>query len=426
MQMWTAWKIKNQKRGLRSGTGGPHAGKPERAAGRRGQFLQMFCSPSNAAAFPAAARLLAFFLAFFLVLLQPSETVQAQPALDLNAQVSLTLQYKKDGKAIEGAAFRLYRAASVSQELVFSPEGKFAEYTVDWAPSESSQWKSLAETLAGYVRRDKPEPVREGKTGADGLLSFAGDDLKPGLYLVLGDRRTIGRYTYTPEPFLISLPSYGEENAWDYAPTVVPKSSSSYKPGGGGGGDPDPGTLSRRVLKVWNDGNSAARPKEVTVQLLRNGDVYATAKLNETNGWSFSWNGLPRGDVWEIVEAEVPEGYYVSSSLEGVTQVITNTKGDRPPTPDTPGTPNNPGNPGEPVTPITPPELGFPPEPEIPEMGTAVVPMAAAGLPEAKALRGKLPQTGVLWYPVPILAAAGLLFFAVGWYQERKRNDRNE
>lgn len=416
MQMQTAWKTEDRKQRFQPVKAGTRAEKRKTAAGKRGLFWHSFCLRTASAVLHTAVRLLAFSLALLLCLLQPSETVQAQPAPDLNAQVSLTLQYKKDGKAIEGAAFRLYRAASVSQELVFSPEGKFAEYAVDWAPKESSQWKALAETLAGYVRRDKPEPIREGKTGADGLLSFAGDDLKPGLYLILGDRRTAGRYTYTPEPFLISLPSYGEENTWDYAPTVVPKSSSSYNPGGGGG-DPDPGTLSRRVLKVWNDGNSTERPKEVTVQLLRNGEVYATAKLNELNGWSFSWSGLPRGDVWEIVEAEVPESYYVSSSLEGVTQVITNTKGDRPPTPE---------NPGEPVTPITPPELGVPPEPEIPEMGASGgMPMAAMP-PEAKAPRGKLPQTGVLWYPVPILAAAGLLFFAVGWYQERKRNDRNE
>ena len=34
---------------------------------------------------------------------------------------------------------------------------------------------------------------------------------------------------------------------------------------------------------------------------------------------------------------------------------------------------------------------------------------------------GKLPQTGQLWWPVPILAVVGILFFAIGW----KRRSNN-
>ena len=352
--------------------------------------------------------MLAGLLVLLLYLSSFAQTVFAQPALEPDAAVSLTLQYKKNGKAIEGANFRMYRAAAVSEELRFTPEGAFAGYGVDWAPKDSAAWKSLAETLSGYVKRDKLTPVREGKTDKDGVLIFSGDDLKPGLYLVIGDRRSIGRYTYIPEPFLVSLPSYGENNTWDYTPTVLPKSSSSYSPPGGGGEDPDPGPISRRAMKVWSDGDSASRPKEVTLQLLRDGEVYAEAKLNDANNWTYSWSGLERGHTWEIVEKEVPEGYYVSTRLEGVTQVITNTKGEQPPMP---GDPGEPGEPGEPPVPEEGVEVGVPPTP------------MTGKPPEPKKSRGKLPQTGVLWYPVPLLASAGLILFGIGWYQERKKKD---
>ena len=33
---------------------------------------------------------------------------------------------------------------------------------------------------------------------------------------------------------------------------------------------------------------------------------------------------------------------------------------------------------------------------------------------------GKLPQTGQLWWPVPILAIAGMLFLMFGWYRRRR------
>lgn len=36
---------------------------------------------------------------------------------------------------------------------------------------------------------------------------------------------------------------------------------------------------------------------------------------------------------------------------------------------------------------------------------------------------GKLPQTGQLWWPVPIMAIAGMLFVMFGWYEKRRSGE---
>lgn len=358
--------------------------------------------------FKPARLLVAGLLCLFL-----SVTAFAQGLPELDADVSLTLQYKKDGKPIEGAVFRLYRAAAVSEDLQFTPEGAFASYPVSWMPEDSGAWKALAETLSGYVKRDKLQPLMEGKTDAQGQLKFERDTLRTGLYLVLGEQRVIGRYTYTPEPFLVCLPSYGENNTWDYTPVVLPKSSSSYDPPGGGGGEePGSSTTTRKVLKRWEQDIEANRPSEITVQLLKNGKVYDTVKLTAANGWSYTWSGLDKFANWEIVEAEVPGGYTVSVSQEGITFVLTNKGTDGPPgepgKPGKPGEPNQPGEPGESATPSIPGSAG----------GN---PYSAGGKRE-----GKLPQTGLLWYPVPLLAFGGLLCFGIGWYLTQRKHEDDD
>ena len=77
-------------------------------------------------------------------------------------------------------------------------------------------------------------------------------------------------------------------------------------------------TTSRTVYKVWNDENDAdgLRPDELIVYLLADGDSVAAATLNEANGWSAVFDGLPVYNAdgtqidYEVVEAYTAE-YYV-------------------------------------------------------------------------------------------------------------------
>ena len=84
----------------------------------------------------------------------------------------------------------------------------------------------------------------------------------------------------------------------------------------------------------------------------------------------------------------MPEEYTVTVSREGITFVVTNTL-------------------TEEITDEPTPEG---PLPEVPEENIPDEPV-----PQGPAL----PQTGVLWWPVPLLACAGMALFLAGWARRR-------
>ena len=307
--------------------------------------------------------------------------------------VSLTLHFAPGDSGAQGVTFRIYKVADVSRYAEFTLTADFAGYDVSLEKLDSAGWKALAQTLSGYVRRDNVTPTDSGKTDAAGTVRFpsAGKTLTAGLYLVTGERFVRGGYTYTPEAFMISLPDLDEQDRWVYDVEARVKYGQSYD----GGEGPGTSTVNRRVLKVWKDGEED-RPASIQVQLLRNGQVYDTVELNAANNWRHQWSGLDAGYTWQVVEKEVPEGYTVSVSQEGITFVVTNTETTEIPPEETPGEPT-PGGPDEPG----PGEPGQ----EIPDQPTP------AG--------SKLPQTGALWWPVPLLAIGGAVLVALGWARRR-------
>ena len=78
--------------------------------------------------------------------------------------------------------------------------------------------------------------------------------------------------------------------------------------------------------KIWkDDGNESARPKEITVQLLKDGDVCDTQTLNKANNWRYTWEKLDDDYEWTVTEKAV-SGYETTVVQNGVTFTITNTK----------------------------------------------------------------------------------------------------
>ena len=76
-------------------------------------------------------------------------------------------------------------------------------------------------------------------------------------------------YTYTTEPFLVALPNLDRENnAWVYDVTATPKHTQTENPPA-----PPAQTVERRVLKIWKDDIPQSRPKEIVIQLLKDGVI---------------------------------------------------------------------------------------------------------------------------------------------------------
>lgn len=293
-------------------------------------------------------------------------TASALDVIDTTAEASLELHYVHEDTPLAEVPFDIYRVASVDGYGSFTVLAPFLEYPLDFSDMTQDKWAVLANTLAGYVQRDALTPTAFGATDSNGTLTF--DGLETGLYLVIGARSFDGTYFYTPAPSFVCLPSVDAQTGeWDYHPVINPKMSVKEHYNNE--------KTTRKVLKVWNDnGNTSSRPAEITVELLCDGKTYATVKLNKDNKWSYEWTDLDKNHNWTVIEHEV-KGYTVETVTNGITITLTNT-------------PENPEPP-----PHNPPDV---------------------------------PQTGLLWWPVPILFGAGLLFLMVALIYKRKAANEKE
>lgn len=146
------------------------------------------------------------------------------------------------------------------------------------------------------------------------------------------------------------------------------------------------------VKKVWKGGSD--HPGSVTVQLLRDGEPFREQVLNSGNGWSYTWTTSVSGHTWSVNEPDVPEGYTFDVTWEGNVATVANTfESLTEPTPSPEPTPT----PGPTPTPVPTPNPTPVPVP------TPTPP----GNPD-------LPQTSQLWWPVPLLAAAGVVLLLIG------------
>lgn len=348
----------------------------------------------------------------------PSQAYAAE-TIDTERGVSLTVQCRGEGETpVPSVRFRLYRVAEVSPECTYTLTSDFAGSSVDLEKTlDHAEWKALANTLTGYVGFHSLAPAQEALTDANGIAVFPeSGTMETGLYLVLGDRYQIGEYYYFPMPFLVCLPNYLEEQ-WVYENvTAVPKYDR----------EPLDRTVSRRVWKDWVGGNASARPREIQVALLGDGQEYDRVTLNQANNWEYRWEELDGNVSWQVVEVEMPDHYTVLTDHAGMVFHIINTY--HPPGGNRPG--GNPpggggggggdGTPNVPTTTITedtPPLAAYEP----PDSPTALM-----ELPEGEVPLAMLPQTGMLWWPVPVLTICGMVLFLMGWGSYQKQGERDE
>lgn len=359
----------------------------------------------------------------------------AYSRVDTEQPVTLTLNYLENGAEggdpVEGLTLELYKVYDMSDAVRFTPteafetaygdEFHFDIYDPYWQVTNGDgtvaenqvNWELMTNTLEGLILRDKadetatpPAPVQTGVTDKDGKVVFdkdsQGNPLMPGMYLVMGETYEVGRYTYTPQTFLVALPNLLENDSWQYDLEAYGKIHTDY--------DAPSTTTSYTVVKEWEipEESEVEQPSSVTVQLLHNGEVYDETTLDEGNNWKHSWTGLSRYGTWQVVEVDVPEGFTVSVDQTGKTFTVTNTADEDIDEPDTPLDPGPGDGDGTDIEdPDVPTDPGLPPvdieDPDVPGTG--------------------LPQTGTLWWPVQVLTIAGILLFSLGWLDLRRKKN---
>lgn len=130
---------------------------------------------------------------------------------------------------------------------------------------------------------------------------------------------------------------------------------------------PRPVLFDMQVVKQWKDaGYVDKRPDEITVDLYCDGAVATSVKLNARNQWKYTFEDLERTHIWMVKEHKVPSGYQASYEERNGAQIITNTYVKQAPGQQT------------------------------------------------------IPQTGLMWWPVPVMAVLGLTLVIIGLAMRRK------
>lgn len=180
--------------------------------------------------------------------------------------------------------------------------------------------------------------------------------LDEGLYLIEGDHVLSGDYRYSPSPVLINLEKETQDRT--IRMDLKYEKKGIKKP------------LDLEVYKVWEDNENKNRPESIELELLKNGEVVDLVELSEKNNWRHEWTDLPGRYAYEVTEKKIAKNYTVKTEREGNLIKVINKMGKKDD------------------------------RPEITDE--------------------KVPQTGQLWWPVPLLLSISALFFIKG-----KKIDKN-
>ncbi len=306
----------------------------------------------------------------------------------------------QEGIILSDANWQLYAIGERAQDGSFELNDEFSVYPVSLKDTSKSAISDAAQTLASYCVSDRLEPLAEKATDAAGKVRF--EELPYGLYLLIGEMVKQGDVCYLYSPFIIEVPA---PDTKDVDIIAYPKSKfMSWSEGG----------YEYTVRKIWknDEDQPQLRSVSITAKLYRDGELFETVVLDESNDWTYSWY-VSEMHEWSVIEEDVPDGYTVLYTNNGVQYAIVNTYSDDAPketttTPEsTATTETSTQTESTATTTITETE-----KTTVTTTTTKTTTTTTAATKPAKP--EKLPQTGQLWWPVPVLAIAGAVLTAIG------------
>lgn len=323
---------------------------------------------------------------------------------------TLTLWCAKDDDVVVGMHWQIYRVGyRVDNDYVF--EGDFADCRATLGDRSKPMLEWDTETVADAGETLRIETVvrkipfrAEGYTDDAGRVSFGG--LEDGLYLVWGDILHIGDTTYIPSAIFFEM--RGEDTAVLNAyPKIVLRTQRAE-------------LADYEVRKVWE--NDEAQPWDRSVYIIaeryRDNVKYDEITLNAENGWSYTWEDTLE-HTWFVHEKVIPPHYTVAYQNNFTQYKIVNTYAeDETVSTDTTTVPTETGTTATTAfadttsAPATSERTSPPPgtTPPPPPSGTVTTTVSEE----------KVPQTGQLWWPVPLLALGGVLLLGLGFRLTKK------
>ena len=256
--------------------------------------------------------------------------------------ISVTLTEQNDKEPISGAELSVYYVAKnhmdMNGNLNYLYTDAFKNSGIDIDDP------SIASKLDEYVVEHNVSSI---KITTDESGTATCNNLALGLYFIKQTGTVDGFAPCTS--FMVTVPSKNDEG-YVYDVNASPKTEVER-------------LVSITIKKVWNIDASTKMTDNVTVQLLRNGNVVKTATLNEKNNWQVVFANMPKSDAYSIKEVNIPKGFTATYQQKGDVFTVTNTSA--------------------------------------------------------------LVQTGQLMWPIPVLAVIGVLLIAVGIILLQKKRKTN-
>jgi hypothetical protein len=379
------------------------------------------------------AQVLSIFCMLAVTLLSIQIPVCAKTATNATKHFNLTLNCEYSSEPVANQAFRAYKVADISSSGSYVLTDDFKNYQVDYSKLNEEEWKELGNVLAAYTRMDKLDPQCSGTTDKNGKLVFDDSQITKGVYLVVGDSVKNGDKKYTVEPFFVAV------TGQDVDVEVNPK----YKV------EVQMNHVDLTALKIWKDEDAEdERPESIEVYLLKNGEISDTVTLSEDNSWRYKWTNLAGDAQWDVMEKEIPKGYTLSTSLIGRTYSLVNeyvhTSLEDPSevttesteTTETTGTTETTETTGTDVStetststeiPLSDPGTQSSTETSSSDTKLPNSPKSSSTNTTQNAKNGtKLPQTGLYWWPVPMLIAVGLVLIILGTIRNQRNRGKSE
>lgn len=333
---------------------------------------------------------------------------------------SIELVCKSDGSPVVGMEFNLYRVGEFTDDTI-ELQGNFKDYYIYVPELTSTALQDAASTLENFAVIDRITPDAYAMVYESGVVNFTG--LADGVYLISGNRLSYGNKLYTPVPILIEVKD-GE------AVTAYAKITVRQKP-----------TVSEqmyRVKKVWqyDDAYIQLRPTSIDVEIYRNNVLMETIVLDEGNDWTYDWSADTEG-VWRVKEINIHNDYKVVYRNNETQFIIVNTRWvNYLPTTTTTTTTTTSSTTTTTTTSATTTVTETETTTSADKTTTSTTVSVTSGTTTSKTSTtttttskgtttttstGKLPQTGQLWWPVPVCGAGGLVLFAAGWRLNKKK-----
>lgn len=302
-------------------------------------------------------------LPLLILMLFFSQTAVASEKLDMSRKTSVTVHAVYNKTAVEGLEFQLYLVSTMNEDGTLTVEKTFKdlEKNLQISGKNDDLWKNALQKIQQKILKNQDLKPEVSAKSDREGIAYF-ENLKKGLYFVVPCSFTEKGSVYSTSSFFVLLPDASNENKeWDYTVDVSAKIEKKAL------------YEDYTVLKIWKDrDHEDQRPKKIVVNLFCDGKLYNTVELPQNGRWQYTWSDLETTHQWTVTEEKV-KGYETSGIvLEGNTFTITNTC-----------------------------------------------------LQDKSTTSKKLPQTGQLWWPVPMLLCGGFLALIIGLLHGKGQDDES-